>query len=112
VVSDNQQGLVDSVEDLGVAPLPNIPRNGRGNSRFTRGPEAAVEESVDVTADVEEVEGKGVPNFASFTAPKKEVVGIFIIRARGAGNRGCKVVPAIICGEAMLLSEPDEALAL
>jgi hypothetical protein len=37
--SDNLEGLINPVKDLGTAPLPNISRNGHSHCGFFRGPE-------------------------------------------------------------------------
>jgi hypothetical protein len=107
--------LVDAIEHKGIPSLPNIPSDGRVESRIFATLTVQEEEVVEAGGERSSVvRGEDLPDFPGAGASEQQVVNIFVEGAGGAGSRSSEHMPepSLIGGEPTALCKPIEDLTL
>jgi hypothetical protein len=67
-LSNDHKGFIDLIEDLAIAPFPNVPpRNGSCHRGLSRGSESGVQQIINPPSTIRV--GEGIPDLPSFAAP-------------------------------------------
>jgi hypothetical protein len=107
--------FVNAIEHKGIPSLPNIPSDGRVESRVFASLTVQKEEVVEARGEQSSVvRGEGLPDFPGARAGQQQVVNILVERAGGVGSRRSKHVPesSLISGESTALCKPTKDLTL